>query len=85
MKDYRPRPDDDDETRDVFDRLAVAMITKCQQDGKRRCLGLLLKDDGTEEAMVMIEEEAIKTLAFKLVTTVTPDGDVIIAKDGKMS
>ena len=85
MKDYRLRLDDDHETRNVFDRLAVAMVTKCRQDGKRRCLGLLLKDDGTEEARVMIEEEAIKTLAFKPVTTVTPDGDVILAKNKKAS
>jgi hypothetical protein len=81
MKDYRPRLDDDDESHAVFDQLAVAVITKCRQDGKRRCLGLLLKEDGTEEAVVMIEEEAIKILAFKLLTTVTPEGDVITAKD----
>lgn len=79
MNDFRPRPDAD--TSDVFDRLAVAVITKCRQDGKRRCLGLLLKADGTEEAVVMIEEEAVKTLAFKLVTTITPEGAVILAKE----
>jgi hypothetical protein len=85
MKDYRPRLDDDDESHAVLDQLAVAVITKCRQDGKRRCLGLLLKEDGTEEAVVMVEEETINTLEFKLVTTVTPEGDVIMAKAEKAS
>lgn len=85
MKDYRSRLDENDETHGVFVRLAVAVIARCRQDGMRRCLGLLLKEDGTEEAVVMIEKEAIKTLAFKLLTTITPEGDVITAKDEKAS
>ena len=78
------REDGEDQV-DLFDRIALAVLEMCQEDGKRRCLGILQKQDGTEEPTVMLEEEALKTFEFRVMTTVTPEGNVIIAKDEQVS